>query len=480
MSNALRSSRVGRRFGLLAGAPAAVGLIASGSARGAYTYTDVNALAASSTGGAVVSSRALSIAPDASTGAVIQGYYQTTSSTTSRVYFTATPPGGTTPYATGLTSPLSSSSGGSAIGQLVNNGGTYLAESTAATPNPGGSYTSTFTPFPLDSTYNGTYTYTTANANTFTQTQTPSQLVPYAINASGNAVGLQTFALSGVSSVNPGPAPIVQHGVIYNATSKTTTDIGGNPANLTFPYNTTNENAVGVSALNGISGNNIVVGNQGNASRLANSATPSDAIYGTPTAGGSGYTFTDLATTPTLIASLIPAGDTYYSSNATAVSANGEYVVGTYQYKAGSTTYTRSFEVTNDSSIVDLGGLGGTYTNVLDALSVNDSGAVVGYGFLNNSSTVNAFLYSNGTLSNLNSIGAPTPTLGTYAEAYGIDDAGDIVGYSTTSTTTTGTATDGYVLTAVPEPASAGLAGIVGGLLTMGRRRPRRPSAAPA
>ena len=474
------SSSAARRQGRVVGAAAAFGLLTSGVAHGAYTYTDVNALAASSTGATISASRGLAITPNGASGSPeIQGYYQTTTSTTSRVFFTATPPGGTTPYATGLTSPTSASSGGSAIGQLVNDQGTSLAESTATMPNPGGSYnpaTATFTPFPLDTTYNGTYTYATPNGNTFTQTQTASQFAPAAINATGNAVGLQPFTLTGVTSVNPGPAPVSQHGVIYNAATNTTTDIGGNPAGLTTFPAANNENAINTSALNAISGNNIVVGNQGTAARLANSATPSDAIYGTPNATG-GYTFSDLATN--LISSLIPSGDTYNASNATAISENGNYVVGTYQYTVGTSTtaYIHSFELTNDQSIVDLGNLGtnlNSQKNVLDAVAVNDSGTVVGYGYpTSSSSTINAFIYSNGTLSNLNSIGAPTPTLGTYAAAYGIDDAGDITGYSTTSTTTTGGVTDGFVLTAsVPEPTSAGLAVAAGGLL-LARRRSR-------
>ena len=450
-----------RRTGRLAAA--VVGLIgsASGVATAAYTYTDVNALA----GAGTYSSRILSIAP---TSGELQGFYQTSSSTASRVYFT-TPGGVATAYAAGLTSPVATGASSGFVGQLLNDGGAYLAESTATTPSTGGVNTPPFTAIPLSTTYNGTFSYTTSTAAAYTQTQTASAIVPASINIGGSVVGTQSFALTNATNGNA----VAQHGIIYSG--GTTTDIGGNPAGLTTFPTGNNEAAIGISSLTGISNTNVVVGSQGTAARAAVSSTPTDAIYGTPVAGG--YSFSDLATT--LISTLIPTGDTYYSSNATAISDNGQYVVGTYQYTVGTgtTKYTHSFELSNDSSIVDLGYLYTTNnatSNVLDATAVNDSGTVVGYGYLGSTSIINGFVYSNGTLSNLNSIGAPTPTLGTYAAAYGIDDAGDIIGYSTASgTATTGAVTDGFVLTAgVPEPASLGLGAIGGGLL-LARRRSR-------
>ena len=370
------------------------------------------------------------------------------------------------------------------MGQILNAGGTYLATSTAATPNPGGSYNpslAAFTPFPLNTTYNGTYTYTAANGQTYTQTQNASQFVPVAINAGGSAVGNQTFALTNATNANAA----AQHGVIYNALTNATTDVGGNPAGITYstPFNGNSaalQNAVGASSLVGISSSSssntvVVVGSQGNA--VANfGGTPTDAIYGTENLTTGAYAFSDLAS---LIATLVPTGDTYSSSNATAVSENGRYVVGNYQYTigAGTTKYTHAFELTNDSSIADLGFLStanNAYTNVLDAESVNDAGTVVGYGYLT-SSIINAFEYSGGQLTNLNSF-APTPVgSGVYTEAYGIDDSGDITGYTVvptgTGSTTSSVGNAAFLLTSVPEPASGGLAFVVGGLAMVRRRR---------
>ena len=477
MQKAISLSRVARRQGILAGAATVVGLFGSTAARGAFTYTNVDAAAATTAGTATYTSRGLSI----NDSGEVQGYYQTTSSTSSRAYFTY-PAGstGVTPYASGLAYTATGSSGGAAVGQILNAGGTYLATSTAATPNPGGSYnplSAAFTPFPLNATYNGTYTYTAPNGLTYTQTQSASQFLPIAINAGGTAVGNQTFALTNATNANAA----AQHGVIYNAATSTTTDIGGNPAGITYstPFNGNSvalQNAAGASSLVGISSNNtVVVGSQGNA--VANfGGTPTDAIYGAENLVTRAYAFSDLAS---MIAALVPTGDTYNSSNATAVSENGRYVVGNYQYTigTGTTKYTHAFELTNDSSVADLGYLStanNAYTNVLDAESVNDSGTVVGYGYLT-SSVINAFQYSGGQLTNLNSI-APTPVgSGVYTEAYGIDDSGDITGYTVvptgTGSTTSSVGNAAFLLTSVPEPASGGLVFVVGGLAMVRRRR---------
>ncbi len=481
MQKSPRSSRVARRQVTLAGAATAVGLLGSAAARAAFVYTNVDAAAAATAGTATYTSKALSI----NDSSEVLGYYQTTSSTASRVYFTYAAGSSTvTPFASGLSSTSTGSSGGAAVGQLLNATGTYLATSTAATPNPGGSYNptlATFTPFPLSTTYSGTYTYTAPNGSTYTQTQTPSQFVPFAINSGGSAVGNQTFTLTNATNVNAA----AQHGVIYNAVTGTTTDIGGNPAGITYSTSFSAnslalQNAVGASSLVGISSNNtVVVGSQGNAVANA-SGTPTDAIYGAENLTTGAYAFSDLNT---LISTLVPSGDTYNSSNATAVSENGRYVVGNYQYTigTGTTKYTHAFELTNDSTIADLGFLStanNAYTNVLDAESVNDSGTVVGYGYLS-STVINAFEYSGGTLTNLNSI-APTPVNnGVYTEAYGIDDSGDITGYTVvptgTGSTTSSVADTAFLLTAsVPEPASGGTALVLGGLALVRRRRRTR------
>ena len=69
----------------------------------------------------------------------------------------------------------------------------------------------------------------------------------------------------------------------------------------------------------------------------------------------------------------------------------------------------------------DLGTLGGD-TSV--ATGINDSGQVAGYSYTANDATEHAFLYSNGTMQDLGTLG------GSGSIAYGINTSGQVVGQS--------------------------------------------------
>ncbi|MCX5807726.1 MAG: hypothetical protein NT010_16925 [Proteobacteria bacterium] len=72
-------------------------------------------------------------------------------------------------------------------------------------------------------------------------------------------------------------------------------------------------------------------------------------------------------------------------------------------------------------TVTDLGSLGVANSA---AYGINNTGQVVGYSATSGGSD-NAFLYSNGTMKNLGTLG------GTWSAAYGINNAGQVVGYST-------------------------------------------------
>ena len=72
-------------------------------------------------------------------------------------------------------------------------------------------------------------------------------------------------------------------------------------------------------------------------------------------------------------------------------------------------------------TVTDLGTLGGVNSY---AYGINNLGQVVGYSAISGSSPTHAFLYSDGAMTDLGTLG------GTISYAYGINDAGQIAGYS--------------------------------------------------
>ena len=137
----------------------------------------------------------------------------------------------------------------------------------------------------------------------------------------------------------------------------------------------------------------------------------------------------------------------------------GNEVVGSNYGTTGALIYTLGGSTTN------IGTLSGDSS--ANAYALDTNGDVVGYS---EGSVERAFIYTGGTMTDLNTLISGADPFSNLVCAYGISDNGNyIVGYGTT----TGGQTHGFLLTATPEPSTLLLVatGLVGLLAWAWRKR---------
>jgi len=157
-------------------------------------------------------------------------------------------------------------------------------------------------------------------------------------------------------------------------------------------------------------------------------------------------------------------GGNYVSSIAFAINNNG-WVVGFDSYGVGN---DMGF-VYHNGAMTALGDLGGNYSSSY-ASAINDSNQIVGYSFGSNNAPEHAILYSNGVMSDLNTMLDASSAGWTLQTAAGISNNGLIVGDGYAPNATVETA---FLLVPVPEPSTWLLATLSAGGLWLARRRRR-------
>jgi len=320
-------------------------------------------------------------------------------------------------------------------------------------------------------------------------------IVGYAIDAQGNQVAAYANGGTLLSLGFPGQANGVSGG-----------EIVGNSGNQGFTWQsgvTTQLGSLvgGSSAALGVNSSGVVVGGATNSGGQTIAVVFSNGqIQSLGTLGGifsTAYAVNDAgqiagtSQTPSgAMAAFLWNGETMqnletlggYSSYGAGIDASGQ-VVGSSQTASG---YLHAFLWTA-GSMQDLGTLGGSNSF---GLGMNDNGSVVGYSLTKGNTASHAFLYTDGVMTDLNSL-LPIGSGWTITEAYGIDNSGDIVGagvfngvqYAVELTDPpSGGTSDPPQQTlqsplATPEPLTALLLG--GGLVAAGIlfRRKRKPGA---